>query len=78
MTSITITDLALNARAIELANDVVQFANQSETDGSGEIEVFEKWAVTNVEDLNKLENDVTSAIDTGNMEALADALYIQG
>lgn len=61
----------LNARKLELAADVVRFVedyNQciSETD------VLRKCE--SVEDFDALENEVTIAIDTGNIEALCEAV----
>ena len=62
----------LNARKLELATDVVKFV-EDYNDCISETDVLEKCE--RVDDFDKLEDEVTIAIDTGNIEALSDALY---
>jgi hypothetical protein len=61
----------LNARKIELANDVVEFVEQY-NDCISHTDVLRKCE--SVDCFDSLEDEVTIAIDTGNIEALSGAL----
>jgi hypothetical protein len=61
----------LNKRKLELAADVVKFVEQY-NDCINETDVLRKCE--SVDDFDALENEVTIAIDTGNIEALSEAL----
>ena len=61
----------LNARKLELAADVVKFVEQY-NDCINEADVLQKCE--SVENFNALEDAVTIAIDTGNIDALSEAL----
>ena len=62
-----------NARKIELAQDVVKFVVQY-NDCINEADVLQKCE--RVDDFDAFEDEVTIAIDTGNIEALSDALAL--
>jgi len=61
----------LNERKLELAADVVKFVEQY-NDCISQTDVLRKCE--SVDDFDALEDEVTIAIDTGNIEALSEAL----
>ena len=61
----------LNERKLELAADVVKFVEQYD-DCISQTDVLRKCE--SVDDFDALEDEVTIAIDTGNIEALSEAL----
>ena len=61
----------LNERKLELAADVVKFV-EDYNDCINVTDVLRKCE--SVENFDALENEVTIAIDTGNIEALSEAL----